>query len=238
MGKTKSITTAVVGLIILVLMPWLTGCAGNAESSQTATQTTVPTASAYTIKSFWNTFELCESNYEWGKTPSDMDSLLVTTALAKINPDISIECSLQGAENILVITADGDSSLFPVVDAVVAQAPEIPAWKILALRPPKDFTAAATWRDYTVNLTDVYFKPIDAADGSFTGIEFVVRGLSKDDTASCYLALKSASETALGERRYVQAMKTTLIISMPADADISKYTPMTALDSYLTSIGR
>ena len=58
----------------------------------------------------------------------------VQPELAKVNRDIKAELGQDGDRKLLVITADGIRKDFPIVKRVVAAAPEVPGWKIVAFR--------------------------------------------------------------------------------------------------------
>lgn len=56
------------------------------------------------------------------------------------------------------VSASGNRSLFPVVEKLVADAPEIPNCKIIAFRQPKGAVAEIHYGDFLLRTEDVWFS--------------------------------------------------------------------------------
>src|SRR6266536_1946461 len=52
-----------------------------------------------------------------------------------------------GSDREFVITAEGHAAAFPLVDAIVAAAPQIPGWRFISLKPPMGFDFVTTYEN-------------------------------------------------------------------------------------------
>lgn len=59
----------------------------------------------------------------------------ISDQLDKTHPSVVAEIGSAGAERTLVLSADGDRRLFPVVQELHAARPTVAGWKIVAFRP-------------------------------------------------------------------------------------------------------
>lgn len=87
---------------------------------------------------FWDWF-LDRSDYIYDNVESDTENIAleITEHLKKIHPDIEFEIpfEFEDEKRTLIISADGDISLFDLVLELVENAPKIMNWEILAFRP-------------------------------------------------------------------------------------------------------
>lgn len=89
--------------------------------------------------------------------------------------------STPGAKSTVVISADGDKKLFPRVKAVVAAAPALTRWKVVAFRQRRspDETLELGGKAYSV--ADFSFREV-ARGGGRVDVEISVRGMkAKND---------------------------------------------------------
>src|SRR5688572_13561545 len=91
----------------------------------------------------------------------------VSTELERVNAGLSAEIGGDGADRDLVLTADGNRDLFPVIQAVHAERPQVvPGWTIIAFRPraaPGDFGVRIEMGGRTVDPREVRFVATRAA---------------------------------------------------------------------------
>ena len=61
----------------------------------------------------------------------------------------------------LVVSADGNKTLFPKVEYLVSSAPHIKHWKITAFRQPKDSNYTVKYNGYCFDSDNIFFIPIN-----------------------------------------------------------------------------
>lgn len=118
------------------------------------------------IADYWRLFvELAPRLAELNSAEDPIyDQLLAQ--LHRVDPGLFIELSADADERELVITADGNSELFPLADAVVAAAPRLQGWNILSLKPRLGFPQSVTWEGVSVSIADVVFEAVTPEDSN------------------------------------------------------------------------
>jgi hypothetical protein len=151
--------------------------------------------------------------------------------LKRIHPGLWIEFSAEPGDRHFIITADGDKSLFKLVEAVVAAAPEKSDWQILALKPKLGFPQTTKWEGLTIRIEDVVFDPLAKNGAPEIGLRLYVPGIAHDDVDDAHNALLRVLDHGLGEKRFAEAVQYTEVSPL-ADA-AEKYIPLTQLERYL-----
>lgn len=152
--------------------------------------------------------------------------------LQAIAPGLYLELSVGPGERELILTAEGQSKLFPVVRAAVAQAPRIEGWTILALKPRIEGMTTARWEGVAVEIDAVVFEPLDADDGEL-GIRMFVPGLDAGDVDAAHNALLRALDHLLGEERFALGVQFTQVLAAPEDFDPETHVPLRDLERFL-----
>src|SRR5262245_54804111 len=113
----------------------------------------------------------------------------VLAKLQAINDGLFFEFSNRGGRSELVITAEGEKSLFGLVDQVVGAAPEVSGWSYVALKPKVGLARSITWDGHTMDLSEVVFEPLeDEKTGDF-GIRLLVPNLAEDQRDNAHNGL-------------------------------------------------
>jgi len=92
------------------------------------------------IKSFWQWFA---QNAAALYADHDLVAVMkkITVELKRVSPGMLCELSSAQEDRSLILSADGDAELFPVVQALYAARPNVAGWKIVAFRqrrPPNE----------------------------------------------------------------------------------------------------
>lgn len=117
-------------LVFILLITCIASCHSQSEKEET---------SSINIKgqidNFWNWFQSNEKNLrDFQKNPDEYISP-IQEQLSKIKEGIAVEFEPPKDNKITVtISADGDISLFPVVQKIVEKAPKIKGWDFVAFR--------------------------------------------------------------------------------------------------------
>lgn len=163
---------------------------------------------------------------------SDKDGIVqdVQRELSQYCEDLEIEVSNEEqGQRELIISAGGDATLFPNVEDLVANAPELARWKILALKPPRGFEFELDCGIGKIVPEELFFEPLSsgAKPNSLGILVFVPEGLVKKDIEQ-YIRL--VVETGLGER---DAAVIEHIEVAPMPEDPSPYLALPQLGEYV-----
>jgi hypothetical protein len=132
---------------------------------------------------FWRWFQQKADGFteNWEDAASHARS--ISTALARVNPGLKavIGRHADGACEI-EISADGMRELFPAVADLVAAAPAIPNWKVVAFRSRMDIDGLSIqYGGVSVESRDIWFLAEINAATQVLDICYFVRGMEQDD---------------------------------------------------------
>lgn len=154
------------------------------------------------IVGFWSWFR--EHSAELYAMP-DADARFWDTALAELHRvDARMQFEISDPVNDrreFVITARGDPSVFASVEALVAAAPGLSEWIVVALKPPCGFDFATTYEGVEFDARRLWFLPLHSANRpDDVGLRVGVPGLSDAHRSIAARAVIVILETGLGER--------------------------------------
>jgi hypothetical protein len=87
------------------------------------------------IAKFWNLFRRRAADLAASRSTNSPAYNALLDHLHRIDPGLYIEFCVNPGACEMIVTADGDRSLFSLARAVVAAAPVIDGWTIRALKP-------------------------------------------------------------------------------------------------------
>ena len=151
-------------------------------------------------------------------------------ALQKVAPGLSLQFKAGGGE--LIITADGDRKLFAHAREVVAAAPHIPGWKIIALKPKLGFPVSTEWEGTTIRADDMFFLPLSRKNSDELGLRIYVKGLPAGDAEPATEAAHRMLDNGLGEERFALAVRHLEVLPWPDRMTETVY-PIRELDSFI-----
>jgi hypothetical protein len=185
------------------------------------------------ISAFWQAFQDNKGALAAASSADDAVYDLLLDRLQQVHPDLYFEFSSDPGSSEIVITAEGDTSLFPLVESIVATAPEIAGWSVVPLKPKLGFPVEATWEDFTVTIAHVLFEPLEREGSEELGIRMFIIGLAPESTEDAHNALLRALDHALGERQFAESVQHTEVHPLPADATGDDYLRLTDLENYI-----
>lgn len=166
-----------------------------------------------TLRQFWHWFEQNEDmvfHFERDQKHA-LDS--IDAALTKVSSNLTFEIGpIKNGARDLVISADGIKSAFPSVEALVAAAPALSRWKLVAFRPRRKLVMDVSLAGKSVKPKDVEFCLL--SNGQELGIYLFFRDYSEEDARTWgqigYLLLDEAPgeydvETKLGPIKFFHA---------------------------------
>lgn len=198
---------------------------------------------------FWTWFRANEAKL---RTTADLGDPLWHAAfdqLQRVDAGLGFEVSPpQRGRRDLVITAFGDTKLFSLVDALVAAAPSMANWSIVALSPAKGFDAPVDFEGVTYDPKSIWFLPLDDTkhppdpkapwsignlfSGDF-GIRFGVPGLRDGDHDGAAYAAARILEAVLGERQRAAEVQYIEIARLPDDPARHGFIRLLELPAYI-----
>jgi hypothetical protein len=187
---------------------------------------------SHAIANFWLVFQEHSKQLAAITTADDPVYDLILEQLQQIHPQLYFEFSSQPQLSELVITAEGNRSLFPLVDSIVASAPEIPGWVIFALKPKLGFPVTATWEGITVTIANIVFDVLEG-DSDDLGLRIFVPGLASEHANDAHNALVRALDHALGEKELADSVQYLEVVPLPDDASAKDYIPLAELENYI-----
>jgi hypothetical protein len=155
---------------------------------------------------FWQWFAANADRLRGLSSPDGRGSSLIAEIdreLARVQPGLTWEHDPR--EDILVISADGNRRLFSAVQRLVAVAPSIPGWKIVAFRQrlPLGDGLQLKYSSYRVRFNDPWFRL--EPDGMKVGVTLFLPHPPEADREAIGSAAFLLLDMALGE--YDVAMK-------------------------------
>lgn len=204
MGPPLRLVHLVVLALTACTKPNDKGGPGGAASSSALS---VAGANAAADAAFWQWFAGHKGKLAVVKRADEPIADELAAQLRKIDKDMTFELAVETKERELIVSAGGIRSAFPAVKRLVAAAPPLEGWKIIAFRPRK-------LADFTVELGDgttlapaaLTFRVLGSGRGK-VGIAIYVEGdksVSQQTKSAVYLLLDAALgeldvETRLGE---------------------------------------
>lgn len=183
------------------------------------------------IQDFWTLFSVRADALAKIQSAEDPVYDEVLAKLHEVNDGLFLEFSTKDGESELIITAEGEKSLFGLVDDIVAAAPKVQGWSYVALKPKVGLARSITWEGHVIDCAEVVFEPLEDEKSGDFGIRLLVPDLPKDKQESAHNGLLRVLDHALGERRFADEIKFTEVEALDADAD--DYIPLSALDRFI-----
>jgi hypothetical protein len=136
------------GLLYLVTLLWICSCSRSREER---------------IHTFWQWFDSHKHQFE--NLTADNQEAKINVLLKKlqeIEPDLSVEISALSQE--IIISAEGDTTKFALVEEIVSKAPPLEEWDVTAFRQPRmeDFTLQ--YENIELTPSELYFLPVEEND--------------------------------------------------------------------------
>lgn len=158
------------------------------------------------VKRFWKKVRRYASRYQKKQISSHLFCYKVDMALHRYDCRLKIEVmeSIPDSCRKIIITADGNVAAFPSVSALSDQAPELPGWEFLFLKPAMHNMGAVDVDDATrVAVDEVWFR--HSSTGNRIDLDLFVQNMSEgsrpyfEDGARC-LVLCLLGEYFFGTR--------------------------------------
>jgi hypothetical protein len=186
---------------------------------------------------FWTWFLRMEK--ELRDVPKALHDGLIDQAYEKvrnINEGLAIEIG-GDAEHMpmeLIISAEGKKELFPLVEKVIAQAPQVAGWKFIALKPAMGFDFDHETEGKHLDPRKLWFQarsPKAAPD--MLGLIIFIPGYDEADKTTTVNSLFKILDTALGERLIGEMIYYIDVSRLPADPEKEGYIKLVESAQYI-----
>ncbi|WP_139228615.1 hypothetical protein [Planctomicrobium piriforme] len=191
-------------------------------------------------KNFWNWFQAHRDEYRSlnSKSAQEKERLLseIHEHLREYHHGLAYEISepLREGGNEFVVSADGDLEIFSHVRSLVAAAPQLPGWKVIAFRPAQGFTFVHKFDDVKLEASTLWFQPlVSKSNPGSLGLMMGVPDLKDEQKDAVVNSLWIVVETGIGEERCAERIKYVDATKLPDNPDASGFLPLAELPDYL-----
>jgi hypothetical protein len=188
---------------------------------------------ALAIAEFWNTFRRQAPKLARAVLAQDPSYQALLRDLQAIDDGLFLEFSTTDVPHELIVTADGDRELFPIVRRIVAAAPVVDGWVFLALKPKLGFPVSTVWEDFTLEIRNVLFEPLVRTGSDQVGLRIFVRHLDEQEADDAHNAVLRAMDHGLGEERLANSVAHTEVLTLPPETDTGNLIPLVELERFL-----
>lgn len=141
-----------------------TGASNGSNGARDVTTRDARPDESDAITAFWRWFA---ANAAALRADTDLQQAMerIGAELERVDPGVIAEIAKDGDKRTLILSADGDKDLFPVVQAVYARRPTVEGWEIVAFRPRSDLSNSIEMEGSKVKkMSDVKFIAERAGD--------------------------------------------------------------------------
>ena len=169
-----------------------------------------------TIDEFWEW--MSESSAELLQADGEEVADQIEARLREYDARIGVEVSEPAEPREMIITAWSQRDAFDAVRELVAAAPALEGWQIIALKPPRGFEFGLNLEGLRIDANELRFDPLSAQeDPKLLGIRVYVPSATDEDDERLSRALPLILETGIGEEAAAQIDHTDFIAGAPED---------------------
>ncbi|MCE9553507.1 MAG: hypothetical protein K8T91_09045, partial [Planctomycetes bacterium] len=186
------------------------------------------------IAEFWRWFQLHRGNFDaiTGAAAPFWDTAL--GELQRLDKRLRFELSEpMGNTREFIFTVEGHKEAFPLVDNIVVNAPTIPGWHFIALKPPMGFDFKTTYEGINFDPHSMWFLPLESeSNAQDLGLRVGVPNFNAAIMRQARNAVLIILDTALGERAAALDIQYLEVAHLPDSPDSSGYIELCELPSY------
>jgi len=185
------------------------------------------------IEAFWAEFKRCGVALAQISSADHpvYDTLL--EQLQKIDPGLFFEFATAPGDCELIVTAEGCEELFPLVETIVEQAPDVPGWTFFALKPKFGFPETVSWEGFSIDVSQVVFEPLSRNGTDDLGLRVFIPNLISSDIEDAHSAILRAIDHGLGEKAFAEEVQFIDVCPLPANSSPDDQISLAKLDAYI-----
>lgn len=188
------------------------------------------------IAEFWRCFLEHREEFASARSIKDPVCDVILDALKRVNPKLWFEFCTNPGVNEFIVSAEGKRTLFPLVEEIVARAPEMKEWKIFALKPRLGFPLSTNWEGREVQLAEVIVRPVFHQETRELALQLFVDGVTDANKGRIHNALLRALDHGLGERRFAEEVIATWVYPLSKLPEEGLSFPLVELEAYLDDL--
>jgi len=192
---------------------------------------------------FWTWFEAEHDrfrNIDKAKDGEEMLDLLLAR-LHAYDRELFFEVSqpLDDGSNELIISAEGVRAKFPKVEALIAAAPKLPNWKVIAFKPALGFGFVHEYGDLKIDPRKLWFLPLTAkSDPSILGLRVGLPDFDEGTEDKIKNSVWIILDTGLGEKTCADRIRHLEVVALPDRPDEEGFIELPELADYLAWIDK
>jgi hypothetical protein len=189
-------------------------------------------------RDFWTWFAAREEQYrslDAGRADGLLDAL--EERLSACAPGLWFEIGgRREGPRELILTAGGDPRLFEDVRRLVAAAPALPAWRVIAFKPPQGFAFVATCDGVRIDPRELWYQPLEAErHPELLGLLITGPGYSDEAHSRFKHACRVVLDTALGEVVAAEEIHYVEVGALPRDPAAEGFLALPELAEFVAS---
>jgi hypothetical protein len=191
--------------------------------------------SSKSIDNFWRWFAAHKNDFDVLVESSDPFWDEALRHLQQLDSRLWFELSQpDGNDREFIFTAEGHKDAFPLVDAIIAHAPNISGWQFFALKPPMGFDFVTAYEGIRFDPRSMWFLPLEipSRPNDF-GMLVGVPNFSSEIERQANNAIEVILDTALGEREAALDIQHVEVSALPKNPQDAGYIELYELPQYI-----
>jgi len=187
---------------------------------------------------FWTWFGSAHERFRSIDKADDGEEMLdlLLEHLHEFDPELFFEVSqpLDDGSNELIISAEGVRKKFPKVEALVAAAPKLPMWQIIAFKPALGFEFVHEYGELKIDPRKLWFLPLTAkSDPLILGLRIGLPEFDETSEAKIKNSVWIILDTGLGEEVCTQRIRHLEVVQLPPTPEEDGFIELPELPNYL-----
>ena len=184
---------------------------------------------------FWRWFQANSSRFQDFEKDRDIIFEELRTELHRLDPNLTFEFGpVVSGRREFIISADGVRSAFPSVLSLVARAPHLADWTVIAFRPPKSLDLSLEINGLRIGADDLCFEEFKT-DGR-VALALYIRGLTEERRDVFTQAAFILLDCALGEYVVETAVGGLDFRKLPDDHEVRGLRPFRDIRSVFDTV--
>jgi len=193
------------------------------------------TANREAIQEFWSWFQSHRENFDELADPNAPFWDTTLSRLQRLHERLRFEVSHRGTEEReFIITVEGHVPAFPLVETIVAQAPQISGWRFIALKPPMGFDFTTTYEGIRFEPLRMWFLPLtSSASVADLGLRIGIPNFNPAIERQTSNAIAVILDSGLGERAAALDIQYLEVSELPDNPESEGYLELQQLPDFI-----
>ncbi len=187
------------------------------------------------IDEFWKWFTEFRGALTVAATPSESMLESILERLQRVDRHLYFELCVNQTPNEFVVTTDGRTEFTSTAELVVARAPNISGWRVIATKPamPSNFTIQNSTGD-SLSVDRMWFLPLERkASPTLLGLRVGVEEMGANQISRVRVDVLRILDSLLGEVRAAEVIQHVEVVSLPVDPAKAGYIELAELPRYI-----